>query len=134
MTKQLGTSVIKPADRDTYIGRARLTKILMDAKPALGVGFSVSSVEMPPGGETEYHEKPQAAEVIYAVEGRVIIGTAAGDRELNAGDMTIIEPGTRHCHRNPDQHHMNKFLVILTPNGPEQTFRARKVLESVTDL
>jgi quercetin dioxygenase-like cupin family protein len=116
-------------EAETLIGTSRLTKILADG--GIGItGASVSLVTMPPGGETEKHQKT-VTEVYYVIEGEMTIRTDHGDVTFETGDAGASLPGTLHSHKNSGRS-WNQFLVIITPSGREQEFRRRKVLEGIT--
>ncbi|MCC7487209.1 MAG: cupin domain-containing protein [Burkholderiales bacterium] len=121
-----GVVVTKQADCETYVGTSRLTKILVDR--TMGVrGASVSVVTMPPGGETEKHQKEET-EILFVVRGSLRINTPQGSFAYEAGDGGAILPHTLHSHQNSGRD-WNEFLVIITPDGPEQGFRGRNILE-----
>lgn len=121
-----GIVVKSQADCETYVGTSRLTKILIDRTSGIR-GASLSWVTMPPGGETEKHEKHET-EIIYVIHGSLRLKTPRGSVVMEAGDGGAIPPETMHSHENCGRD-WNQFLVILTPDGPEQGFRGRSILE-----
>ncbi|MCC7486910.1 MAG: cupin domain-containing protein [Burkholderiales bacterium] len=124
----IGIVVSKQADRETYVGTCRLTKILMDK--TLGVqGASLGFVTMPPGGETEKHSKRQT-EIIFVIRGSLSLNTPQGSVVLEAGDTGAILPRTLHSHQNCGNDWV-QFLNIITPDGPEQGCRERLTLEGI---
>lgn len=118
--------VAKQSDRETYVGTSRLTKILIDRTSGIR-GASLSWVTMPPGGETEQHAKEET-EIIFVIRGALRLNTPNGSVLIEAGDGGAILPRTLHSHQNAGPE-WNQFLVIITPDGPEQGFRGRSTLE-----
>ena len=116
------------SETETLVGASRLTKILVDQNMGVN-GASVSLVTMPPGGETEKHKKT-VTEVYYVIEGCMTIETDHGSVTFKKGEAGASLPGTLHSHHNTGDS-WNQFLVIITPNGREQDFRKRTVLESI---
>lgn len=127
-TAQSGPNIIvaKQSDRQTYVGTSRLTKILIDRTSGIR-GASLSWVTMPPGGETEKHAKEET-EIIFVIRGSLRLNTPNGSVLIEAGDGGAIPPKTLHSHQNAGRE-WNQFLVIITPDGPEQGFRGRSILE-----
>lgn len=125
---QSGTGIVvkRQADCETYVATSRLTKILIDRTSGIR-GASLSWVTMPPGGETEKHEKNET-EIIYVIHGSLRLSTPKGSVVMEAGDGGAVPPHTLHSHENCGRD-WNQFLVILTPDGPEQGFRGRSILE-----
>jgi quercetin dioxygenase-like cupin family protein len=125
---QSGTRIVvkRQADCETYVGTSRLTKILIDRTSGIR-GASLNWVTMPPGGETEKHEKNET-EIIYVIHGSLRLNTTQGSVVMEAGDGGAIPPQTLHSHENCGRD-WNQFLVILTPDGPEQEFKGRSILE-----
>jgi quercetin dioxygenase-like cupin family protein len=129
--KQIRNGVVHTAqgETETLIGTSRLTKILVDE--TMGVnGASVSLVTMPPGSETERHKK-DVTEIYFVVEGCMTIETEGGPITFKKGEAGASLPGTLHSHHNTGDS-WNQFLVIITPQGREQGFRKRAVLETIT--
>jgi quercetin dioxygenase-like cupin family protein len=118
--------VSKQANCETFIGTSRLTKILIDRTSGIR-GASLSWVTMPPGGETEKHAKEET-EIIFVIQGSLRLNTPDGSVVIESGDGGAIPPKTLHSHENCG-HGWNQFLVIITPDGPEQGFRGRSILE-----
>lgn len=128
LDKKSTTPIIVSRQREceTFVGTSRLTKILIDRTRGVR-GASVSVVTMPPGSETERHKKEET-EIIFVVRGVLRLNTSEGSVILEMGDGGAIPPLTLHSHENCG-HDWNQFLVIITPDGPEQGFRDRSVLE-----
>ena len=123
---ETGIVVKRQADCETYVGTSRLTKILIDRTSGIR-GASLSWVTMPPSGETEKHEKSET-EIIFVIHGSLRLNTPKGSVVMEAGDGGAVPPQTLHSHENCGPE-WNQFLVILTPDGPEQGFRGRSILE-----
>ena len=125
---QSGTGIVvtRQVDCETYVGTSRLTKILIDKRSGIQ-GASLSWVTMPPGGETEKHVKNET-EIIFVIHGSLRLNTPQGSVVMEAGDGGAIPPKILHSHQNCGRE-WNQFLVIITPDGPEQGFRGRSTLE-----
>lgn len=125
---QSGTGIVvtRQVDCETYVGTSRLTKILIDKRSGIQ-GASLSWVTMPPGGETEKHVKNET-EIIFVIHGSLRLNTPQGSVVMEAGDGGAIPPTILHSHQNCGRE-WNQFLVIITPDGPEQGFRGRSTLE-----
>lgn len=122
----IGVVVTSQADRETYVGTGRLTKVLIDRRSGIQ-GASLCLVTMPPGGKTEMHAKGET-EIMFVVQGSLRINTPDGSVMLEAGDAGAISPGIMHSHENCARV-WTQYLVILTPDGPEQEYVTRSTLE-----
>ncbi len=123
---ETGIVVTRQVDCETYVGTSRLTKILIDRRSGIR-GASLCLITMPPGGETEMHVKDET-EIMFVVKGSVRVNTPKGSVVMEEGDGGAIPPKTMHSHKNCGRG-WNQYLVILTPDGPEQEFLGRSTLE-----
>ena len=121
--------VITPSSRPTYVGKGRITKVLLEPKDGID-SFSCTHVVFPPGEESEKHGKRETAEVVYVVDGVLTLIEDNTAHEVPKGGFAVIPRGTKHIHANRTDNNL-EILVFLVPAGPEQVFLERKLLASV---
>jgi quercetin dioxygenase-like cupin family protein len=80
-----------------------------------------------PGGETELNVK-DGTEIMFVIQGSVRVNTPKGSIVMEEGDGGAIPPKIIHSHQDCERG-WNQYLVILTPDGPEQEFLGRSTLE-----
>jgi quercetin dioxygenase-like cupin family protein len=124
-----GIRVIKLSECTTYVGKGRLTKVLLDADKGVDT-FSCVRVLFPPGEASEPHAKSETIEVVIVLRGVLTLLTDDGEHEVPSGGVAVIPRGTRHIHANRTDDHV-EILVLLTPPGPEQVFKERSPLGEV---
>ena len=126
----MGVNLIRLEERPTYIGKGRLTKVILE--PSDGVD-SVSCVRVlfPPGERSEPHTKPATTEVVITQRGTLTLFADGEEFLLPAAAVAVISPGTEHVHANLTGEQV-EILVLLTPPGPEQVFKDRQPLGEVS--
>jgi quercetin dioxygenase-like cupin family protein len=123
-----GVRLVKQADVDTYVSFCRLTKVLVDKSTGVD-GASVCWVTIAPGRGYEEHRKDKETEIIFVIKGTLQITHDGSKTVAHAGDTMAILPGTLHSHQNVGLGWV-EYLVIHTPDGPEQSFKGRQTLEA----
>ncbi len=125
----MGVNLIRLEERPTYIGKGRLTKVVLE--PSDGVdSFSCVRVLFPPGERSEPHAKPATTEVVITQRGTLTLIAEGEQYLLPAGAVAVISPGTEHVHANLTGEQV-EILVLLTPPGPEQVFKDRQPLGAI---
>ncbi len=122
-----GVTVVSHADVETYVSNSRLTKVLIDRSKGV-TGASVCWVTIPPGRGYEEHQKETETEILFVIKGTLQITTGAKKTIIKQGSTAAIHPKTLHSHQNIGDDWV-EYLVIHTPDGPEQSFKGRQTLE-----
>jgi quercetin dioxygenase-like cupin family protein len=87
-----------------------------------GQEAGVQIVERPPGGGNAAHYHPEGHEWVYCAAGRMMltIGDAPA-KEIKAGDVEYLPPGTVHFGRNLSQETVKLILFRVKPIGAPLT-------------
>jgi quercetin dioxygenase-like cupin family protein len=113
-----GLAVIIPPITNVALAQAglKLTQILRNNLEGQGqvVQETVASiVEFPPGSTAPWHIHPGAQEMLYVIEGNVVVEIEAkGSSLLKAGEASIIPAEIVHLARNDSTVATGKALVV----------------------
>ena len=107
------------AQRTVFVGVGN-TITIVAGKEATGGAYALLDYELAPGfASLPPHTHQREDEVLYVLEGRLLVRCGAGERLLGPGEFIQLPRGVVHAQRNPGQEPV-RFLALLLPAGFEQ--------------
>ena len=79
-----------------------------------GVGACVLFIDAAPGEGPRLHRHPYA-ELLLVLEGTATFYDGTGSREVNAGEMAVVEPGQAHGFKNTGDGILRQVDIHLSP-------------------
>ena len=77
-------------------GSVKLTSLISGPEELLNKGRLFSVITLEPGCGIGYHVHEKESELFYIVKGSADYNDGGGEIKVNAGDVTIVEPGSGH--------------------------------------
>jgi quercetin dioxygenase-like cupin family protein len=84
--------------------------------------FSMFEDELTKGKTTPLHRHPESDEMLYIIDGEILVSIDGHERRLGAGGVALIPRGTPHALLVTSDR--ARLLIFGTSNGTEAFFRA----------
>lgn len=77
-------------------GSVRITDFISGPEELQGKGRLFSRITLEPGCSIGYHIHENESELFYIIQGSAVYNDGGEEVNVNAGDVTIVEPGNGH--------------------------------------
>lgn len=94
-------------------GSVRLTSLISSSEELLNKGRLFSVITLEPGCSIGYHVHENESELFYIVKGSADYNDGGEEIKVNAGDVTIVEPGNGHGITNRTSETCELVALIL---------------------
>ena len=94
-------------------GSVKLRSLISGPEELLNKGRLFSLITLEPGCGIGYHIHEKESELFYIVKGSAHYNDGGGEIQVNAGDVTIVEPGNGHGITNRTDETCELVALIL---------------------
>ena len=94
-------------------GSVKLTSLISGPEELLNKGRLFSVITLEPGCGIGYHVHEKESELFYIVKGSADYNDGGVEIQVNAGDVTIVEPGNGHGITNRTNETCELVAIIL---------------------